>query len=420
MGTVNPLQLAGTVTLVQSVVHVSTLALGLALSACGSGDPCNGRFQVHAGSVEVTGLDGGDRLEELECVEVITGDLSISDTQVKSLEPLGSLVHVLGDVSIAYRVGSSMRLESLHGLEQLTEVGGELELSSLPRLESLEPLGALVRVGGRLRLHGLSRLDSFDGLGALESIGGDLDITVNEKLLDLKALRSLEAVGGTLSIASNPRLTSADFGRSPSVRGMEVRSNESLTRVEGVQVLPGRSEPCRSERVLGSETPPDQDILIVFNDALERVVLQPAENVCIDVWSNARLTELVAAGEGSGSLQLLDLPHLTKLNLNRWRFESLEISHTGLETLDGLRNATVDCVLEVSYNPELQEVSDLGSMTRVAGHFSVYENPKLPTCQVQAIVDELPEADRQCIAYGMTQGPRYVAVGDNDDDAVCE
>jgi hypothetical protein len=403
--------LVGTATRLRRVSRISTLALGLALSGCGGDDPCSGGSRLRAGSVEITGVDGADRLEELECVQVITGDLSISDPEVNSLEALSSLVHVLGDVSIRPYRESKMKLDSLHGLGQLTEIGGSLEISDVDRLGSIEPLGALKSVGGGLELRDLPLLKSLDGLGALESIGGDLAIVSNDKLADLKALRSLAVVGGTLSLESNPRLTSASLLLAPTVAGIDVFQNDSLTRLDGFRTLQGDGEPCAGRR---------DDIHVASNSALERLVLQPSEKVCIHVSNNPRMTNLLVAGEGSGSLSLIELPKLTKLDLGLWKFDSLEIVNTGLETLEGLDLAEIDCVFEVSGNPQLQDASDVGYLSAMAALFLVTDNPKLPTCQVQGVLDELPATGRQCIAHGMTEGARRVMVSGNDDDAVCD
>src|SRR5512142_2491687 len=91
-------------------VPVSAAIASVALLvACSDGEPvkCSARSNVYAGDAIVTKANAKD----FECVQVITGDLETS-FDVDSIESLGQLVQVLGDVSI----GAS-GLQSVHGLE---------------------------------------------------------------------------------------------------------------------------------------------------------------------------------------------------------------------------------------------------------------------------------------------------------------
>jgi hypothetical protein len=392
------------------------LAFGTAALACGSGepsDPCAGRSEIHAGSAEVSAT--GD-LEELECVQVITGDLTISDPELRSLEPLGSLVHVMGDLQIADSYFDEMPLVSVKGLERLTEVGGELALVNLPKLESLEPLGALETVGGSVTLSGLSLLESVEGLGSLRTIGGDLRIDRNERLVELAGLASLQSVEGHLGISENPKLNSLRFGESegPSVGSIRISGNGSLARLDRFPTPRPHDEPCQSA-VFGD------DVAITDNERLEELVLPEAANWCISISRNTRLTSLSGPSLGRASLELVDLPKLREVDLELWSFDALYIGRTGLETLDGFKDDGVECELDVWENPSLEDVSALFHPSNlVLSRLFLSDNPKLATCELQSIVDGLPTGVGECVRDGRTRATRLVEIDGNDDAAVCE
>jgi hypothetical protein len=317
------------------------------------------------GSVEISGKPGAARLEDLECVQLVTGDLRIYDEDLTSLEPLSSLVQVMGD----------------------------FKLMHMPKLRSLEPLAALEAVGGDMGLEGLSQLKKLDGLGSLRGVGGDLVVYDNERLVDLHPL-------------------------APLFKSIHVYDNDALTRLEGFGAAQERDERCVSDVF-------DANIAIYDNRALAEVVL-PANRggyggLCIDITGNASLTALSGEYGGHGALKLRQLPELRRLDLRDWRFDALEIDTTGLETLDGLESATVECELEVEANPNLEDISALfRSIVFARRSFAVFGNPKLATCELEAFADQLRDAVGQCVRYGQTEAERFVYIEDNDDTAVCE
>src|SRR5512142_386206 len=67
------------------------------LSACSERDDCGGRNNVRAGSFEISS-SSPDQLSDLQCAQVITGDLRIRKGD--SLSSLSELVHVMGDLDI--------------------------------------------------------------------------------------------------------------------------------------------------------------------------------------------------------------------------------------------------------------------------------------------------------------------------------
>lgn len=416
--------------------------------AC-SGDPerCADGSRIHAGSIEITYHEGSARLADLECVQVVTGSITISDRDLSapSLEPLRDLVHVFGDVTIQgarlrslrgleqlTTIGGSLRLieleeiESLDGLENLRELEGDLELRDLPRLRSIEALGSLDGIGGSLSLERLPVLETLKGLGAVARIGGELRIDSNDALTSLDGLRSLGFVGGTFSLTYNPALISATIREKglldyPIVGGdVFVYRNDALEHLTGFGVPNAADEPCDLMRGVSPGFP---SIIVHGNASLKAVELPRTRNVSIFVTDNEQLTTVSGDSGGNACLfELKLLPRLTTLDLLAWNVDGLAISKTGIVTLDGLEVTSVDCSLEIFENDALEDVSALSSgISSVAFRFQIYENPSLAACDVQAIVDDLPDISRLCLLDGKVYAkPRSVFIDGNDESAVCK
>jgi hypothetical protein len=94
---------------------------------------------------------------------------------------------------------------SLLGLEPLQTVGGWLALWA-PSLTSTEGLAGLTSVGGFALVN--SQVTAITGLDAITSLAGDLEISDNAVLTSLDGLSNLTNVSGVISIYDNPELTS--------------------------------------------------------------------------------------------------------------------------------------------------------------------------------------------------------------------
>ena len=109
----------------------------------------------------------------------------------------GSL-HIFGDVT------------SLSGLENLQEITGDFSILD-SSLETLEGLAQLQRVGGSFKLAYNPFLSTLEALSQLEEIGGSLEITENDALENLMGLEQLKEVGGDFVLADNKNMTLASL-----------------------------------------------------------------------------------------------------------------------------------------------------------------------------------------------------------------
>jgi hypothetical protein len=380
-------------TLTSTVLLISINALLLACSD--DSEKCSERSKVYAGSIDIGGYEGSKTLENLECVQIVTGDVSIRDPNVESLEALSSIVQIQGNLEITH----VNKLSSLKGLEQLTDVGGNLVLHYLPKLETLE------------------------GLSSLQTISGDLSVESNDRLKNVQGLKSLAQIGGEFQLSFNPKLTSATFHEGnevnpeyPTVGSVSITDNESLKTLKWFGTPREGDEPCYDIYT-------DEALTIRDNDRLEEVTLPTLGNVCVFIWNNSSLKSIFEKYPGHGvNLALVSLPKLKTLALPYMSFYSLTIAGTGVENLGGIEQASIGCNLEVVANPQLKDISVLDqNRGPIASNFDFANNPALATCAIQAAANQLPVTDEQCVySNGRTQGARKISIEGNNDNATCE
>ncbi|MEZ4850899.1 MAG: T9SS type A sorting domain-containing protein [Bacteroidia bacterium] len=189
----------------------------------------------------------------------VSGDLTISGSDITDLTPLSNLTSIEGNLII----NQNTILTSLSGLSGITSVGNVLTLYDNPVLPDVNGLSGLTSVGGvssvglmMARNHVLSDLDGFsnlasitgsltindcdalenlEGFNSLDTIGGRLVIINNDNLEKLKGLQSLNSVGG-INIGNNPLLYHFNHlsGISSGVEFLAINNNESLTNLNGL------------------------------------------------------------------------------------------------------------------------------------------------------------------------------------------
>lgn len=187
-----------------------------------------GRLEIHASPnlVSLTGLDGVTAIEggllidetgltNLEGLEDLTraGGLELyANPALESLAGLDSLDDVVGNLSVV----DGASFVSLAGTGGLNSLEGALYLENT-RVTDLSGLGPPTEIGG-LFLVNNPLLQSVDGLEALTQVDGDLVIRDNPLLTDLSALCGLRG----------------RFDNEGGITGTEscIQGNESLPRYE--------------------------------------------------------------------------------------------------------------------------------------------------------------------------------------------
>jgi hypothetical protein len=146
-------------------------------------------------------------VEALEGYTEVSGDVLVMAGDVESLEGLGCLEHIGGNLSIGFYpldgIVVGTHLTNLDGLERLAAIDGDLLLAYNYQLADLDGLCSLTTVGGEMRVEEHEELSNLDGLASLTSIGGDLRFWFNYVLEDMTGLCGLESLGEFLMIVAN-------------------------------------------------------------------------------------------------------------------------------------------------------------------------------------------------------------------------
>jgi hypothetical protein len=225
----------------------------------------------------------------LRCVTRITGSLTIVNTQVPDLADLNDLTEIGG----ALEIRTDAALTSLDGLASLARVGGNVSVEGNPALVRAA-LDALAFGGGNLDLKRNAALETLS-FASLVDLTARLEIDETDSLTSIDGLGALTTVGGALVLIGNDRLESLDgLGGVTTVVGpLELRNNDALPTLGGLSRL----------TTLGSE------VLITGHDALTELGLDAVES-------------------GEGAIRVQDNPVLCDSAITAFA-ESLGTSCTG-------------------------------------------------------------------------------------------
>ena len=138
----------------QTLITISSLIIITFFISPVQAEVCVGDYTIDLtnSSGDIAALSG--------CTE-ITGNLIIDDSTLVNLTGLENLTSVGGNLEIIW----NNLLTSLTGLDNLTSVGGNLTISVIHFLTSLSALSNLTGVGGDLYIYDSPLLTSLSGIG---------------------------------------------------------------------------------------------------------------------------------------------------------------------------------------------------------------------------------------------------------------
>lgn len=285
----------------------------------------------------------------------------------------GPQVTVEGDRQIA----SAADLAALAGVAEIT---GSLTLSGTD-LTSLAGLESLEVVGGSVTLAQNAGLTSLDALASLREVGGTLEIRENPALDDAGGLAALETVQGDLVIVSNPTLVALGFTSLREVTGtLSIYFNDSLSTLSGMPALTG----------VGS-------ILLYFNPSLTSLDFDAMPTVAnhLHLVTNTGLLDLAALSmltSVGGDLTVSDNDAITGLS------ELASLTSVGGDLYlffnDSLATADLPALTSIGGSLTVRQHTALGSLAMdalvvVDGDYEVVDNPGLPSCEAQGVLDGL-------------------------------
>jgi len=204
-------------------------------------ETCEGNYRIDATDTEVD-------IAVVRGCEVISGYLSIVDTQLRELE-LENLRMIDGNLSIT----RNSELRNLRGLRNLTTVNGIYitdndALGTLSGLENLTTVNLILSIDDNSALTSLAALDNITTLNFLKvehsdrltSLNGldnittlnSLDLSFNRSLTSLTALSNITTLD-SLTIAGQRNLTNLDgLDNLTAIRGrLYISGNDALTSI---------------------------------------------------------------------------------------------------------------------------------------------------------------------------------------------
>ena len=165
----------------------------------------------------------------------IEGNVLIKNDDITNLIGLNVLTSIWGRL----RFYDCDVLSSLEGLENITFIGGDLDIyGSSDVLTNLTGLDNLTTIGGGLIVNQTDALTSLTGLENVTTIQGYLQVSGNESLINLTGLDNLISVGENMWIGENTVLTNLTGLESLVTigEGFEIYTS-SLTSLSGLESL---------------------------------------------------------------------------------------------------------------------------------------------------------------------------------------
>ncbi|MGG6230494.1 YARHG domain-containing protein [Tenacibaculum sp. SDUM215027] len=287
----------------------------------------------------------------------IEGNLEIYKTSLTNLAQLKSLKVVKGNVYIGiYDYKRDLEegnesLTSLEGLDNLTEVSGELVIRDNESLDNIDALKKLKKVH-QLNISYNPMLKSIEGLSNLsgELLGG-LQVYKNKRLQDISQLSGITLVGQHLIVSSNLSIRSLEgLHNIKAVKDgyLGIRSNANLKDLKGLRKL----------------STVDEEVQINSNPLIE---------------SLEGLEKLTAIGKFLYIKQNNNLKNLEGLKSLKSIGKDFDINKNNkLTSLNGLKKLiTVKGDLRIIENPLLNDINGVNTLKDTINTIAIYKNESL-------------------------------------------
>ena len=320
-------------------------------------DPLDGFVQP----VDDEELHFARRARSRQHIDPLSTTLFESDTleSFKDLHGLGNLTTVGGD----FVVRDNVELINLKGADSIQTIGGSLIFKYNFRFQSFDGFGSLEEVKGNLRVIGNSKVYSMMGLQGLVTIGGTFQASKNTQLLSLSGLDSLETIGKDFLVHYNRRMTHIAFNGTliplKSVGGrFHIFDNARLSSVRGLEAL----------HSIGSDV-----VIVHLPELLSLSGLGNISSMGGDVYIQTKMvdyTGLESLAAIGGALHIHALPNLVSLQ--------------GLENLESIGGSILAYM-----NKNLESIDALESLRTVGGKVNIHDNAKLKS--VDAMLESLHE-----------------------------
>gem|GEM_PF-998669 len=308
------------------------------------------------------------------CTE-LTGNVTVQSDSFDeyggfwNLSFLSQITSIAGDLNI---YNNNYYAFVLAGLENLTFVGGDLNIGGNSNLYGLGGLENLNTVNGRLNINGNQSLTSLDDLTGLTTIG-DLKITSNQALsvCNVPIICNYLANNGSYEISNN---------------------SVGCSSVEVVSELCSSTPPLCPPGGVGVTS--EAELYGIFS--LYPNCTEIAGDLYVNIdniydFANFNALNQITAIDGNvtligiGVYQLTGLSNLTSIG------GDLKIDHTDMQSLEGLENLTsIDGSLIITNNYGLEDITGIGNIDYTSiNDMEIHGNNNLTVCNVSNICDYL-------------------------------
>ncbi len=295
-------------------------------------------------------------------LEIINGDLMIGSSPTYKWGDNTVLADISGLFSLQtivqnFYIGENYALTNLNGLQNLSSVGADTHIFKNDSLISLEGLNGLVSVGGQFLVSFNPVLLETNALLRLETVGDNVGIWSNNTLQSLTGLDGLKTVGGNLDIGWNPTVYLQDFGRTRSLKALNLKELTHVTddfRI-GFCAIPVIDDINKLSHVGGK-------VAIGYSEEMTEI---SGLNQLTTV-SQIEILEVQQLHTISGFSSLVTLPNHLDISRN-----------PDLTTITGFQSLqSIDQDLILSYNPNLSDASGFNQLRNIGENFSL-ENKSL-------------------------------------------
>lgn len=287
-------------------------------------------------------------------------------TDISDLSPLSVLTSV-GSGILIQNVGG---LTTLDGLQNITSVGGEIELYSNPILTDITALSKITSVPGRLSVAENDALTTLFGLHNIKSVGNDLNIVSNPALTTMSSL-TVTSVGDDIFIENNPLLT-------------DLLGLQNIVTLADELLISG-NDALISLQALSGFTIMNDDLEISYNPSLtslagiDNITTYVGDLIISENASLADLSVLSDLTEIGGTLFIAGSVFLTDLKVleNITSVGGLYIAgNTALTTLSDLKLTSARSII-IEDNDLLTDLKGLENITVLEERLGIIDNDGL-------------------------------------------
>jgi len=302
--------------------------------------------------------------------EELPGSLTIRET-ASDLTPLSQLTYIGGNLTLI----DNPSLQTVSGLEGITEIGGTLEILSTGANELLG-LSGLNSVGGSISLSDNDNLTGLIGLENLTAINGGLYITDHNNLVELVSLNNIDPYTiSDIGISDNPNLSICNVESICTYLALGLPAEIAMNAPDCTLPDIGCS-PCPAGDIVFDTQVEVDEFILLYPDCTELPGNVFIRGSVVDVISLSHITyiggDLTVMDENNNLGSLLGLENVTEIG------GSLAILSTAVNELLGLNGLqSIGGSLSISDNDNLTSFIGLENLTAIGGGLYISDHTGL-------------------------------------------